>query len=134
MTLLAPLFLFGGLAVALPILLHLRRRTAVQPQPFPSLMFLAHVPVRTMKRRRLRDVALLVAYADNECVGYQGLLAGLLCHKGAMDRVHWSTAFYVAPDYRGQGVAARLLGEVKNLNVDFPVTRMTDNFVQIRDF
>ena len=73
------------------------------------------------------DVALLVAYAENECVGYQGLLAGLFHHEGVLARVHWSTAFYVAPDYRGQGVAGCLLDEVKKLNVDFPVTRMTDS-------
>ena len=76
------------------------------------------------------DVALLIAHADNECIGYQGLLPGLICNKGALSRVHWSTAFYVAPEYRGQGVAARLLNEVKNLNIDFPVTRMTDSAVR----
>ena len=73
------------------------------------------------------DVALLVAYAGNKCIGYQGLLAGLFHHQGLLSRVHWSTAFYVVPDYRGQGVAGRLLDEVKKLNIDFPVTRMTDS-------
>jgi len=73
------------------------------------------------------DVALLVALHDDKCVGYQGLLPGLFCHNGELKRVHWSTAFFVSPDYRGEGVAGRLLKEIKKLNIDFPVTRMTES-------
>ena len=73
------------------------------------------------------DAVLLVALRDGKCVGYQGLLPGLFCHNGELKRVHWSTAFFVSPDYRGEGVAGCLLKEVKKLNVDFPVTRMTES-------
>jgi GNAT superfamily N-acetyltransferase len=73
------------------------------------------------------DVALLVALYGNQCVGYQGLLPGLLAHQNDLKRVHWSTAFFVAADYRGAGVASRLLERIKALNVDFPVTRMTES-------
>jgi GNAT superfamily N-acetyltransferase len=73
------------------------------------------------------DAVLLVALRDGKCVGYQGLLPGLFCHNGELQRVHWSTAFFVSPDYRGAGVASCLLKEVKKLNVDFPVTRMTES-------
>ena len=72
------------------------------------------------------DVVLLVALRDDKCVGYQGLLPGLFCHNGELKRVHWSTAFFVSPDYRGEGIAGCLLKEVKKLNIDFPVTRMTE--------
>jgi len=75
---------------------------------------------------RPEDVVLLVALRGGKCVGYQGLLPGLFCHNGELKRVHWSTAFFVSPDYRGEGIAGCLLKEVKKLNVDFPVTRMTE--------
>jgi GNAT superfamily N-acetyltransferase len=75
---------------------------------------------------RPADVVLLVALRGDKCVGYQGLLPGLFCHNGEMKRVHWSTAFFVSPDYRGEGIAGCLLKEVKKLNIDFPVTRMTE--------
>jgi GNAT superfamily N-acetyltransferase len=73
------------------------------------------------------DVVLLVALSGNKCVGYQGLLPGLFCRNGELKRVHWSTAFFVSPDYRGQGVAGCLLKKIKTLNIDFPVTRMTES-------
>ena len=73
------------------------------------------------------DAVLLVALRGGKCAGYQGLLPGLFCHHGELKRVHWSTAFFVSPDYRGEGVAGCLLKEVKKLNVDFPVTRMTES-------
>ena len=71
------------------------------------------------------DVALLVALHKNQCVGYQGLLPGLFSHHNELKRIHWSTAFFVSADYRGAGVAGRLLEEIKKLDIDFPVTRMT---------
>ncbi len=71
------------------------------------------------------DVALLVALHADKCIGYQGLLPGLFSHQNELKRIHWSTAFFVSADYRGAGVAGRLLEEIKKLDIDFPVTRMT---------
>jgi GNAT superfamily N-acetyltransferase len=71
------------------------------------------------------DVALLVALHKNQCIGYQGLLPGLLFHHNKMKRIYWSTAFFVSAEYRGTGVAGRLLDEIKTLHIDFAVTRMT---------
>ena len=76
---------------------------------------------------RPEDVVLLVALRGNKCVGYQGLLPGLFCRNGELKSVYWSTAFFVSPDYRGEGVASALLKEIKKLNIDFPVTRMTES-------
>ena len=73
------------------------------------------------------DVALLVALNGDQCVGYQGILPGLFCQNGKLRKVHWSTAFFVSADYRGKGVASHLLKEIKKLNIDFPVTRMTES-------
>jgi GNAT superfamily N-acetyltransferase len=55
------------------------------------------------------------------------LLRGLFGRNGELKTVHWSTAFFVSPDHRGEGVAGCLLAEIKKLNIDFPVTRMTES-------
>lgn len=60
MSFLAPLYLLGMLAVALPVVFHLVRRTTRHRVPFGSLMFLRVAPPRLTKRSRLEDVLLLV--------------------------------------------------------------------------
>ena len=57
-TVLAPAFLAGLLAIAIPILVHLRRRERVTARPFPSLMFIRKVPHRSVRRRTLQNLAL----------------------------------------------------------------------------
>ncbi|HEU4565140.1 MAG TPA: BatA domain-containing protein [Gemmatimonadaceae bacterium] len=56
---LAPLFLAGLAALAIPVALHLAQRERKQVVEFPSLMFLRKIPHKAEKRRRLRDLALL---------------------------------------------------------------------------
>ena len=63
MTLLAPLFLAGLLALAVPILIHLTHRERKQPIVFPSLMFLRKVPFRTTRRQRIRNWPLFLLRA-----------------------------------------------------------------------
>src|SRR6266511_2127186 len=60
MSFLAPLFLFGALAVALPIVFHLIRRTSKEKIPFSSLMFLQPTPPRVTRRNRLEHIFLLL--------------------------------------------------------------------------
>lgn len=60
MSFLAPLFLAGAAAVALPILFHLIRRSSRERQPFSSLMFLSPTPPRVTRRSRLENVFLLL--------------------------------------------------------------------------
>lgn len=60
MNLLAPLFLLGALAIALPILLHLIRRTTREKQVFSSLMFLQPTPPRITRQSRLENLLLLL--------------------------------------------------------------------------
>jgi GNAT superfamily N-acetyltransferase len=76
------------------------------------------------------DMVLLIALYDGKCVGYQGILPGLIYHNRELKSVHWSTAFFVSSDYRGKGIAGCLLKEIKKLNIDFPVTRMTESAQQ----
>ena len=59
MGLLAPLFLLGLAAVAVPVIIHVRLRHRSQVVAFPSLMFISRAPYRSVRRRRLRDLLLL---------------------------------------------------------------------------
>src|SRR5438552_2628212 len=60
MSFLAPLFLLGAVAVSLPIIFHLIRRTTRERTPFSSLMFLQPSPPRLTRRSRLEHILLLL--------------------------------------------------------------------------
>ena len=60
LTFLAPLFLLGILAVAVPVIVHLVNRERRNAIAFPSLMFLRRVPFRSVRRQRIRHWALFV--------------------------------------------------------------------------
>ena len=60
MSFLTPLFLLGGLALALPVIFHLIRRTTRERTVFSSLMFLLPTPPRLTKRSRLEHWLLLL--------------------------------------------------------------------------
>jgi hypothetical protein len=60
MSFLTPLFLLGGLALALPVIFHLIRRTTRERTVFSSLMFLQPTPPRLTKRSRLEHWLLLL--------------------------------------------------------------------------
>ena len=60
MSFLAPLFLAGAAAIALPFIFHLIRRSAKEKIPFSSLMFLEASPPRITKRSRLEHLLLLL--------------------------------------------------------------------------
>jgi hypothetical protein len=57
---LAPLYVAAGLAISLPIVLHLIRRTPRGRQVFSSLMFLSPSPPRITRRSRLENWLLLI--------------------------------------------------------------------------
>src|SRR5215467_14576374 len=59
MSFLAPLFVLGSLAVALPIIFHLIRRTTKERTNFSSLLFLQPTPPRLTRRSRLEHLLLL---------------------------------------------------------------------------
>lgn len=60
MSLLAPLYIAGLVAVSLPIVFHLIRRTPRGQVPFSSLMFLTPSPPRITRRSRLNNILLLL--------------------------------------------------------------------------
>ena len=60
MNFLAPLYFLGAAAIAAPILVHLVRRTRARRVEFPTLYFVRQVPQRTIRRRTLHNVLLLI--------------------------------------------------------------------------
>jgi hypothetical protein len=60
MSFLVPAFLAGLLALAIPVLVHLRRRQPQDAVPFPSLMFLENVPQKSAQRRQIHRWPLLL--------------------------------------------------------------------------
>lgn len=60
MAFLAPFFLAGLAALALPVLLHLRKNRPKETVAFSSLMFFEEQPPITKRRSRLQDILLLI--------------------------------------------------------------------------
>jgi hypothetical protein len=60
MNFLNPLFFIGGLAVAVPVLLHLMKREHARKIEFPTLMFLRRISKKTIRYQRLRHLLLLL--------------------------------------------------------------------------
>jgi hypothetical protein len=60
MAFLNPIFLLGAIAAAVPVLVHLVRRTRAPRIQFPSLMFLRKIEQKTIRRRKLRNLLLLL--------------------------------------------------------------------------
>ncbi|MEM8955385.1 MAG: VWA domain-containing protein [Verrucomicrobiota bacterium] len=60
MSFLFPLYLLGAAVVAIPILLHLRRRPPKERTEFSSLMFLRATPAPLKRRRKLDQLLLLL--------------------------------------------------------------------------
>ena len=60
MAFLNPIFLLGAIAAGLPVLVHLVRRTRAPRVQFPSLMFLRKIEQKTIRRRKLRNLLLLL--------------------------------------------------------------------------
>jgi hypothetical protein len=59
MSFLAPLFLIGAAAAAVPIVLHLLRREPEARVKFAAVRMLRPAPIETADRRRLRELLLL---------------------------------------------------------------------------
>jgi hypothetical protein len=60
MNFLAPAFLAGLAAIAVPVLIHLINRERKVVVEFPSLMFLQRIPYKSVRRQKIRHLLLLV--------------------------------------------------------------------------
>src|ERR1051325_2352448 len=59
MSFLNPFLLFGSLALAIPVLIHLVRREKSEIVPFSSLMFLLKVPKRPIRQQKIKNLLLM---------------------------------------------------------------------------
>src|SRR5213083_879887 len=59
MSFLNPFLLFGSLALAIPVLIHLVRREKSEIIPFSSLMFLLKVPKRSIRQQKMKNLLLM---------------------------------------------------------------------------
>jgi GNAT superfamily N-acetyltransferase len=73
------------------------------------------------------DIALVAAYYKQHCVGYLGLMPGLLNHRGRVSRITFMTTFFLDAEHRGKGFGKRLLVEIQQLGVDLVATGITRN-------
>src|SRR5438034_4366896 len=63
MSFLAPAFLLGLAALAIPVFIHLIQRERKRVVEFPSLMFVRRIPYQSVRRRRIRHLPLLLLRA-----------------------------------------------------------------------
>ena len=59
MSFLNPFLLFGSLALAIPVLIHLVRREKSEIVPFSSLMFLLKVPKSSIRQQKIKNLLLM---------------------------------------------------------------------------
>ena len=77
------------------------------------------------------DVGLIVAYQDGRCIGYLGILPGLLRSGGRLGKVYWLSTWYVPPEKRSTGVGAMLLIRALMLHRDIAVTYFTEEATRV---
>ena len=68
------------------------------------------------------DPGLLAAYIGDRCVGYQGIVPGLLRTTSGLSKVYWCTAAYVLPEFRKRMVAIQLIKKLTSLKKDIVLT------------
>jgi len=73
------------------------------------------------------DVALLVAYDNDTCVGYLGVVPGAASVNGSCQKVFWLSTWYVSPKARDSGVAMQLLFTACQLKGDIMVTGVSES-------
>lgn len=107
--------------------LHAFSRRALCDPAFEDVLPIA--PVRAFSQAKNPfgdpdDYALLVAYADRRCIGYFGLVPGLLRHHDRLSKIYYASTFFISPAMRSQGVGQLILNELKQLEIDIVLTGM----------
>jgi hypothetical protein len=123
--LLSPAFLAGLLALAIPILVHLRLRERRISVPFPSLMFVKRIPHKSTRRRTLQNLLLFAARSLAVvllCLAFarpffQSRTAAASGRAGTLGRV---VALDVSASMRYEGVFPRALAAAETALRELP--------------
>ena len=85
----------------------------------------------TNPRAERDDVSLIVAYQDDRCVGYLGMIPGLLTVDGKWEKLYWLSSWYVAPAARPTGVGAMLMMRALSLRRPILVTGFSEEAARV---
>lgn len=104
------------------------RRALANPEQYRILPI---TPARAESQSRNpvasdEDIALLVAYLGDRCVGYLGLLPVLLGDESGMRKVFSFSTFFVGEDYRTTGAGTILMMKAMSLGHDLFVPSFTE--------
>ena len=59
------------------------------------------------------DVALVLAYDQQKCIGYLGLIADKLTTTKGVFKINWMSGWYISPEYQGKRIGSLLVKEAK---------------------
>lgn len=71
------------------------------------------------------DVGLLIVYSGDLCVGYFGIVPGILKEQDRKKKVYFGSTFYVVPEFRRTTAALMLVKHLISLGRDIVVTDCT---------
>ncbi|TFG97147.1 MAG: GNAT family N-acetyltransferase [Calditrichales bacterium] len=100
-------------------------RVALTDPAFSDITPISRIRARSQTKNphgAPNDLALIVALYDNRCVGYHGLLPGLLKNINGYSKIYWLVTFYLNTAFRGKGYGKRLVIEIQQTNVDLVTT------------
>ncbi len=72
------------------------------------------------------DIGLLVAYLGGKCIGYLGIMPGLLRRGDQFSKIYWLSTWFVPPEFRKTSVGLHLLLNALSLKYDLVVCGMSD--------
>ncbi len=73
------------------------------------------------------DIGLILAYKANHCVGYLGLLPGLVEIRGNFEKIYFPSSWFVSDQVRGQSVGSLLMKEALTLDKALICTGMNNS-------
>ncbi len=77
------------------------------------------------------DIGLLVAYAGDKCLGYLGLMPGLLKVGNSISKIYWFSSWYVPAKFRATSVGGMLIINALSLRYDIVTTGLSRAAIRV---
>ncbi len=77
------------------------------------------------------DMGLIVAYEDERCVGFLGMIPGSVQVDGELEPMYWLSSWYVAPEARHTGAGAMLILRALALRRPIVVTGFSEEAARV---